>query len=109
MALSNGLVGLLTTLWIVFIGVGQGASISLSFAFLGLRASNARQAAELSGIAQSIGYMLAAIGPFLMGYLFDKTHSWTLPLILLLVTCVLMIIAGLGAGRNIYVLQSQNR
>lgn len=93
-----------TVIWITCFGSALGAAISLSLAFLGLRAANARQAAALSGMAQSVGYLLAAVGPFLIGFLFDLTHSWTFPLLTLLGTGVLMTIAGLGAGRNEYVL-----
>lgn len=90
-------------LWAFCIGCAQGASISLSLAFLGLRAKNAREAAELSGMAQSFGYLLAAIGPILIGFLFDWTSSWTLPITVLLATGIIMTIAGLGAGRDKYV------
>jgi len=38
----------------------------------GLRTSNTHDAAELSGMAQSVGYLLAAIGPTLFGYLHDE-------------------------------------
>lgn len=85
---------------VVFIGLAQGGSISLSLAMLSLRANNAVQAARLSGMAQSVGYLLAAIGPILIGFLYDTTHSWTLPIMVFLVIAVLMTLAGLGAGRN---------
>ncbi|MDC3413225.1 CynX/NimT family MFS transporter [Terrihalobacillus insolitus] len=87
-------------LFITLIGIAQGASISLSLAFLGMRASNAKQAAELSGMAQSIGYLLAAIGPMFIGLLYDLTNNWTLPLTTLLIVAGMMIFFGLGAGRN---------
>ncbi|OYD09871.1 CynX/NimT family MFS transporter [Paludifilum halophilum] len=84
----------------VLIGLAQGACVSLSFAFFGLRTTTARQAAELSGMAQSAGYLLAAVGPFLIGWLFDGMHSWTLPLITLSVSCLFMLLTGWGAGRS---------
>lgn len=94
---------ILMTFWIVCIGIALGASVSLALSYLGLRAANSRQAAELSGMAQSIGYLLAALGPILIGALFDFTHSWTLPLYTLLVAGVIMTIVGIGAGRDKYV------
>jgi len=93
------------TISIILLGLGQGASVSLAFTLFVLRTSNTQQAAELSGMAQSIGYLLAAIGPIIIGFLYDQTHSWVVPLILLSIISVLMTIAGLGAGRNRYVLQ----
>ncbi|TRM10967.1 MFS transporter [Lentibacillus cibarius] len=85
---------------VTLIGVGSGGLFPLALAFLGMRASNARQAAELSGMAQALGYFLAAIGPILIGYLNDITQGWQLPLITLLIVSALMTIAGFGAGRN---------
>lgn len=85
---------------IVFLGIGQRASISLALALLGFRTVNAQQAAQLSGMTQSIGYFLAALGPVLIGTLYDKSHSWTLPISVLIGVSVLMIFAGLEAGRN---------
>lgn len=89
---------------IICIGIGTGASLSLALTLMALRAENAAQAADLSGMAQSFGYLLAAIGPFAMGLLFDVLHSWTIPLILLMAIALIMTIAGMGAGRNQYVL-----
>lgn len=90
----------LLTVWTILLGIAQGASISLSLSFLGMRAANARQAAELSGMAQSIGYLLAAIGPTLIGFLRDATNTWTIPLVTLLVTGIILFIAGFGAARD---------
>ena len=109
-----GLSGLLFStawpvLWIALLGLGQGSSISLSYAFLGLRARNSGQAAELSGMAQSVGYILAAVGPVLIGYLHDMTHDWTLPLGFLIVITFVMLLAGLGAGRDAYVTPNVER
>lgn len=89
---------------VLFIGIAQGASISLALTLIGLRTTDAKQAADLSGMAQSIGYLLAAIGPSLIGFIIDQTHSWTIPLIILAIVTVMMMAAGLGASRNQYVL-----
>ncbi|WP_449355813.1 CynX/NimT family MFS transporter [Virgibacillus natechei] len=89
--------------WVTLIGVVFGGAISLSLAMLGMRARNGQQAGALSGMAQSIGYVFAAIGPLLIGLLFDITHARTAPLIAIIAVCLLMTLAGLGAGRNRYV------
>ncbi|WP_336781610.1 MFS transporter [Paenibacillus illinoisensis] len=90
-------------LWIIILGIGGGFAFSLSMMFFGLRTENAHQAAELSGMAQSIGYLLAAVGPALIGYLHDATNSWKLPLIILLGASVLLFLVGIGAARNRFV------
>ncbi|MGC5772686.1 CynX/NimT family MFS transporter [Paenibacillus pabuli] len=87
-------------LWIIILGIGGGFAFSLSMMFFGLRTENAHQAAELSGMAQSIGYLLAAIGPALIGYLHDATNSWNLPLFILLGASVALFLVGIGAARN---------
>jgi CP family cyanate transporter-like MFS transporter len=90
----------LALLWMIFIGISSGSSLGLALILFNLRTNNAQQAAELSGMAQCIGYLLAAIGPILFGYLHDVTHSWQMPLITLLVATVLLLVVGLGAGRD---------
>src|SRR5699024_9000165 len=46
---------------ITLIGIASSANFALSLSFLAIRAKGAKDAAELSGMAQSIGYLLAAI------------------------------------------------
>ncbi len=84
----------------MLVGIAQGGSISLALTFLSIRTKTHEQAAALSGMAQSIGYLLAAIGPFLIGALYDDLHSWTVPLIVLLVAGVIMTACGMFAGRD---------
>lgn len=93
----------LIILWIILLGIGGGFAFGLSMMFFGLRTENAHQAADLSGMAQSVGYLLAAIGPTLFGYLHDVTDSWTTPLLILVGASVLLFIVGLGAARDRYV------
>ncbi|WP_326116631.1 CynX/NimT family MFS transporter [Paenibacillus alginolyticus] len=95
----------LTWLWMICIGIAVGSSISLALAFFGLRTKDSMQAAELSGMAQSVGYLLAAAGPILFGFLHDVTHAWSLSLMTLVIVSVLLLLVGLGAGRNAYVSQ----
>lgn len=90
----------LIILWAILIGIGCGSAFSLAMMMFGLRTRNARDAAELSGMAQSIGYLLAAVGPTLFGYLHDATNGWKVPLIALLVMTVLLLIFGLAASRD---------
>ncbi|OIV38470.1 MFS transporter [Mangrovactinospora gilvigrisea] len=88
-------------LWAVLLGLAQGGSFGLALTILVLRAGDAAVAARLSGMAQLIGYLIAAIGPVGAGLLRQATGSWTLPLVLLLVACGVGLAAGLGAGRNV--------
>lgn len=87
-------------LWVVLFGFGSGATMILGLTFIGLRASSAHQAAALSGMAQSVGYLLAAGGPPVMGKLHDLLASWSLPLILCALLSVIMATFGAFAGRD---------
>ncbi|UOQ95414.1 MFS transporter [Halobacillus shinanisalinarum] len=88
------------TVSVMLMGAGQAASISLALTLLGLRAGNAQQSAALSGMSQSVGYLLAAAGPVLIGILIDVTASVNVPLLLFIAIIIVMVTAGLGAGRN---------
>ncbi len=92
--------GAATALWVVLIGLGQGACFSLALTFFALRAPDPEHAAALSGMAQSVGYLLAASGPFLFGVLRDATGAWTVPLALLLAIVSCLMVTGLGAARD---------
>lgn len=97
-----GMLFLNTTLlpvWILLSGFGSGATISLALTFFGLRSHNIHQTAELSGMAQSVGYLMAAVGPTLVGFIHDQTGGWQAPLVLLVVAALLVLGFGWRAGR----------
>jgi CP family cyanate transporter-like MFS transporter len=85
---------------LILLGIAQGALISLALTMIVIRSSSVQDAAKLSGMAQSVGYLLSAIGPMFIGFLFDLTHSWTYPLWTLVFVSFLLLFFGIGAGRN---------
>ena len=87
-------------LWMVLLGIGQGAGIALAMLFIVLRSPDARHAAQLSSMAQCLGYLLAATGPVLLGAVHQVTGGWTAPLLILIAFLVLQAAAGLGAAVN---------
>jgi len=97
--LSGGSIALIP-LWMILLGIAGGSGFSLAVMFFVLRTSSTAQSAELSGMAQSMGYLLAAAGPFLFGLFHDLTKEWTVSLIMLIVLTVLFAIVGFGAGAN---------
>lgn len=92
-----------TLLWMLLLGLAGGASFGLVMMFFSLRTHTATEAAELSGTAQSIGYLLAAVGPVFFGFLHDSTGSWFTPIILFIVTTILLFFAGMYAARDRFV------
>ena len=89
----------LSGVWDSVAGVAGGASIVLALSFFGLRTTHHAQAAALSGMAQSVGYLVAAAGPIAVGALHDATGSWTPPLLVLAGVQLVLICFGLLAGR----------
>lgn len=84
----------------VLIGLGGGACVVLALSFQGQRAADPAQAAALASMAQSVGYLVAAVGPLLLGALHDLTGGWTLPLLLLVALTLAQAAVGAGAGRD---------
>ncbi|MFF3632216.1 CynX/NimT family MFS transporter [Streptomyces sp. NPDC002164] len=85
----------------VLTGLGGGACLVLALTFQGQRAADASQAAALASMAQSVGYLVAATGPLLLGVLHDLTGGWTLPLLLLVALTLIQAVVGFGAGRDL--------
>ena len=85
--------------WVPLFGFGTGAVLILGLAFVGTRVSTPPQAAALSAMAQSVGYLLAAAGPILMGRLHDASGHWTVVLALCATGAVLMGVLGWLAGK----------
>lgn len=89
----------LAGLWASIIGFSLGGSFGLALLFIVLRTEDTETATELSGMAQSVGYLLAATGPTLFGALHDVTRTWFFPLLLLFFVALLKIVTGLIAGK----------
>lgn len=86
---------------VVLMALAMGGTISLSIAFISLRTPNAKRTSELSGMSQSAGYLLAAIGPILMGLIYDGLQTWTLPIVIFCSLILLLAFCGNFAGKNV--------
>lgn len=99
-----GYVGLLVApragawVWAVVVGIGT-CTFPFVLTLIGLRARTPAGTAALSGFAQSIGYLIAIVGPFGVGLIRDATGGWTVPLLVLLALCVPQYVVGLAAAR----------
>ncbi|HET8865641.1 MAG TPA: MFS transporter [Gracilimonas sp.] len=90
----------LVSTWAGILGFGLGGNFSLALLFMVLRADSAELTTGLSGMAQSVGYFIAAFGPVLFGFVHDITNSWDIPLFSMLTIAALQLGVGLGAARN---------
>ncbi|MGZ2505960.1 MFS transporter [Rhizobium beringeri] len=105
LSIMVGLLGLLllpayAVIWILFFGFGAGGGLILALSFLSLRTVDSVDAASLSGLSQAFGYLLAASGPAMVGFLHDISGGWGPPLVLCAILSVVMAAVGLMAGRN---------
>jgi CP family cyanate transporter-like MFS transporter len=103
--LAIGYVGLIVFgasapyVWVTSLGLGGGLLIALALGYIVARAHD-HHVAHLSTMAQGVGYLIAASGPFVVGALHGLTSSWTVPLLVLLAVLVPMVLAGFVAGRE---------
>lgn len=65
-----------------------------------MRTHTVEQSSQLSSMAQSVGYMIAATGPFLLGFIADSTKSWTVPLLILMAAAIGISLFGYAAGKD---------
>jgi CP family cyanate transporter-like MFS transporter len=112
--MAAGYVGLIllpqyTVLWIVVSGIALGFCFPLALGFFVFRASNTKQAAALSGMAQSVGYGIAALGPVVFGALHDFSKGWVLPLAMVAVSALIQAYVGWHAGRDAHIGDSTDR
>jgi CP family cyanate transporter-like MFS transporter len=106
--LLTGSAGLLlapswSLLWLISSGLGAGIAMVTSLSLFALRTRNHHQAAQLSGMAQFVGYSGAALGPLLFGIVHDATGGWMSPLLMLSGCSVLVIIFASLAGRRLHI------
>jgi CP family cyanate transporter-like MFS transporter len=87
------------TPFVFLLGLGQGASLGLAIFYTMARSPDPVTAASLSAFAQSIGYLLASLGPLLLGLLHTATGGWNVPVWVLLGIVVLQLISGWLGGQ----------
>ncbi|MDG0843823.1 MFS transporter [Staphylococcus equorum] len=93
----------------ILIGIAGGLAFGLVNTFFSLRTEHIQTSAKLSGMAQAVGYLVAAIGPLLFGILHDMTGEWTASLSILLITAIVITLFGSQAGRNRTIEQSRTK
>ncbi|MBV9447062.1 MAG: MFS transporter [Streptosporangiaceae bacterium] len=85
--------------WVLLLGVSQGSCLALAIFFTVARAPDSAAAASLSGLAQSVGYLVASAGPLELGLLHSATGGWDIPFALLLAIAVAELVMGVLAAR----------
>jgi CP family cyanate transporter-like MFS transporter len=86
--------------WMIVMGMGAGGALVLAITLFSLRVETATQSVALSGMAQAVGYLMAAVTPIFIGFLHDLTHRWTPALLLMIALAALQLAMGYSSGRS---------
>jgi CP family cyanate transporter-like MFS transporter len=90
----------LAAVWAVLGGLGQGAALVAALTLISVRGRGHHETTQLSGMAQAVGYTLAAAGPVVAGYLTEVTGGWSTTLIVFTVLAATQLTLGIVAGRD---------
>jgi MFS transporter, CP family, cyanate transporter len=85
---------------VALLGLGGGGSVVLALASVSARSADGSGAVALSGMAQAVGYALAAVGPIVFGALHSVSGSWVRPLALLTTIAVVQLIPAWTSHRD---------
>jgi MFS transporter, CP family, cyanate transporter len=89
-------------LWMVLLGLGLG-TFAMVLTLIGLRARTPETVAALSTVTQGWGYLIAGVGPLLVGVLRGVTGGYTGMFVLVLAGVVAMSVLGWFVTRPRYV------
>jgi MFS transporter, CP family, cyanate transporter len=92
----------LALLWAIVVGIGT-VTFPLILTLIGLRARTPEGTAALSAFTQSTGYLIAVLGPFVIGVVHTATDGWTVPLLLMLVLALPLFALAAYVCRPIFV------
>ena len=81
--------------------LAMGGGIGASLALISLRSPGPARTDELSGMAQSAGFLIAAVGPVLIGAIHDASGDWSAPVFALLAATAVFGVFGWFASRDV--------
>ena len=84
-------------LWASLLGL-SGFAFPMALALVTARTHDPHVTTQVSGFIQSIGYLFSAIGPLLVGVLFEVTGGWDVPLWFLLGSVLVFVASGVVAS-----------
>ncbi len=88
------------TIITIVTGFGSGLAFNMAVVFFTEKTTNPTQTAEVSGMAQSAGYLLAAVGPVLFGFIENISGSWNMIILILVALSTLLALSGLLVARH---------
>ncbi|MGM9907442.1 CynX/NimT family MFS transporter [Limosilactobacillus sp.] len=87
----------------LLLGMGTTTTFVLAMTLFGLKTKNAADTRNLSGMVQSVGYLISALGPIIVGNLNAQTHNWFASLIVIAIAAIFFTVCGVLAERKQYI------
>lgn len=87
-------------LWCILGGMAQGAFFSALFTVVIARTRTPDESRRLTALIQTTGYIVAALGPVLVGRVHDVTGGWSAPFAVIGAGTVVMTVCGIIAVRD---------
>jgi CP family cyanate transporter-like MFS transporter len=88
--------------WVTLISVA-GFSFPMALALITARTRDPHVTGGLSGLTQSVGYIFSGVGPLGVGIIHQVTGGWSVPLLMIAGSAVLLLLGGLTIARPGYV------
>lgn len=90
--------------WAFIFPAGLGAMlVPVGLTLVNMRSRSEAGATALSGFVQATGYLIASLGPLLVGALHSRSGAWSLPLLFLALSGAIAAIAGLWVVRPVFI------
>jgi CP family cyanate transporter-like MFS transporter len=83
----------------ILIGLGMSATFPISLSLISTRASTQAQTTQLSAMSQGWGYLLAATGTFLVGFIANASGSWSLSFAIITIMTLIQTAIGFYVGK----------
>ena len=93
----------LAWLWSGSMGLGCAGIFTMSIMLFSLRTYTPHQASKLSGMVQTIAYLIAFLGPVMTGWLHERAGNWDIPLLLIIILMVINVGVAWLASRPIMI------
>ena len=90
-----------TVLWLSLAGIAQGAAFTLLMILVVQLATSVNQAASYSAFVQCFGYLIAALGPATIGWVYQLSRGWTVPLFVMVFVVIILGFFGLKSAKNV--------
>src|SRR5699024_12470778 len=87
----------------LFLGGGTTTTLVLAMTLFGLKTTSSADTRNLSGMVQSVGCLISALGPIVVGNLYSQTHNWFASLIVIAIAAIFFTVCGVIAERKQFV------